>query len=201
MASSRSLHSSDIAHGGSPCSAPPRARYVVRPALCCCSLVLRHGARPRRPTFCLFVLAPVSTPSSRRYPAREFLLRTIVLAGLLFQLAPFASRPSSNPWRSAPTLHGPGRQHRVRGRRPDNRHSLLGHGNGPPRPCFRLPALPWSPAPPRICHVHCRSSISYLPWTSPRRPITAARHGTLVLVVDSRLSPTFVSPCLSVIKD
>jgi hypothetical protein len=53
-------------------------------------------------------LAPVSTLSSRQYPAREFLLRAMVLAGLLFQLAPFASHPSSNPWRLAPTLHCPG---------------------------------------------------------------------------------------------
>lgn len=39
-----------------------------------------------------------------------------------------------------------------------------------------------------------RTSISYLPWTAHRRLITAARYGTLVLVVDSRSSPTFVLP-------
>lgn len=83
-------------------------------------------------------------------PAREF------LAGLLFQLAPFASHPSSNPWRSAPTLHGPWRQQRVHGRRPDSRHSLLGHGNWPPRPCSRLPAPPMEP-----------SAVSILPCPLP----------------------------------
>ncbi|XP_008678829.1 uncharacterized protein [Zea mays] len=37
-----------------------------------------------------------------------------------------------------------------------------------------------------------RTSISYLPWTTHRRPITVARRKTLVLVIDIRSSPTFV---------
>jgi hypothetical protein len=104
-----------------------------------------------------YELAPVSTTSSQRYPAREFLLRTMVLAGLLFQLAPFASHPSSNPWRLAPTLHCPGRQHRMRGRRPDSLHSLLGHGNWPPRPYSWLPAPPMKPS--AISNLPCLLSV------------------------------------------
>jgi hypothetical protein len=37
-----------------------------------------------------------------------------------------------------------------------------------------------------------RTSISYLPWTMHRRPITADRRKTLVLVVDIRSSPTII---------
>jgi hypothetical protein len=95
-----------------------------------------------------------------------------------------------------------------------------------PAPCCRELQLGFSLARPCPCragfsdpgvvvsvdHIGCaaeawwarwsrtgRLSISYLPRIAPRRPITVARRGTLVFDVNSRLSPTFVSPALMLV--
>jgi hypothetical protein len=65
-----------LAKPAASCPAPCFCAPVALPCARLASTRSGHGARPRRPPFYLLVLAPASTPSSRRLPARPLLHRS-----------------------------------------------------------------------------------------------------------------------------